>query len=126
MPVNHHFQGGNGIGNQSEKRLHEDLIIEGESKNTRENAMFSADILNQSYTNGKYILVTSAYHMPRAKRCFTKAGLTITPFSVDHQAGPRQYAFDHLFIPNANNFKRWQMLTKEWAGYMAYKSMGYI
>ena len=29
MPVNHHFQGGNGIGNQSEKRLHEDLIIEG-------------------------------------------------------------------------------------------------
>ena len=29
MPVNHHFQGGNGIGNESEKRLHEDLIIEG-------------------------------------------------------------------------------------------------
>ena len=29
MPVNHHFQGGNGIGNSSEKRLHEDLIIEG-------------------------------------------------------------------------------------------------
>ena len=29
MPVNHYFQGGNGIGNQSEKRLHEDLIIEG-------------------------------------------------------------------------------------------------
>ena len=29
MAVNHYFQGGNGIGNQSEKRLHEDLIIEG-------------------------------------------------------------------------------------------------
>ena len=29
MPVNHHFQGGNGIGNESEQRLHEDLIIEG-------------------------------------------------------------------------------------------------
>ena len=29
MPVNHYFQGGNGIGNESEKRLHEDLIIEG-------------------------------------------------------------------------------------------------
>ena len=29
MPVNHHFQGGNGIGNSAEKRLHEDLIIEG-------------------------------------------------------------------------------------------------
>jgi hypothetical protein len=29
MPVNHYFQGGNGIGNDAEKRLHEDLIIEG-------------------------------------------------------------------------------------------------
>ena len=29
MSVNHYFQGGNGIGSDSEKRLHEDLIIEG-------------------------------------------------------------------------------------------------
>ena len=29
MAVNHYFQGGNGIGNTSEKRLYEDLIIEG-------------------------------------------------------------------------------------------------
>lgn len=29
MPVNHYFQGGNGIGNQNEKRLYEDLIVEG-------------------------------------------------------------------------------------------------
>ena len=29
MPVNHYFQSGNGIGNDAEKRLHEDLIIEG-------------------------------------------------------------------------------------------------
>ena len=28
MAVNHHFQGGNGIGNDAEKRLHENLIIE--------------------------------------------------------------------------------------------------
>ena len=29
MPVNHYFQNGNGIGDSNEKRLHEDLIIEG-------------------------------------------------------------------------------------------------
>ena len=28
-PINHHFQGGNGIGNTNEKTLYEDLIIEG-------------------------------------------------------------------------------------------------
>ena len=29
MPVNHYFQGGRGIGNAAEKRLHEDIIVEG-------------------------------------------------------------------------------------------------
>ena len=29
MAVNHYFQGGDGIGNQAEKNLHENLIIEG-------------------------------------------------------------------------------------------------
>jgi hypothetical protein len=29
MPVNHYFQGGQGIGNQAEKTLYEDLIVEG-------------------------------------------------------------------------------------------------
>ena len=29
MPVNHYFSGGKGIGNAAEKRLHEDIIVEG-------------------------------------------------------------------------------------------------
>lgn len=103
----------------------EDLIIESESKNTRENAVNSAKILHKHYNKGEFILVTSAFHMPRAKRCFEKAGLNIIPFSVDQQAGPRKYLLDHLFIPNADNMRRWQMLTKEWMGFMAYKVMGY-
>ena len=28
MPVNHYFQGGMGIGNAAEKRLHEDIVVE--------------------------------------------------------------------------------------------------
>ena len=78
-----------------------DIIIESESKNTRENAVKSAEILNEKYTDGNFLLVTSAIHMPRAKRCFKKAGITVTPFSVDQQAGPRKYTIDHLFIPVA-------------------------
>lgn len=104
----------------------EDLIIESNSKNTYENAVFSSDILNKKYSNGNYLLITSAFHMPRAKRCFKKVGLNITPFSVDHQAGPRKLLVDHLFIPNAQNLSLWQMLIKEWIGFMAYYIMGYI
>ena len=28
MPVNHYFQGGMGIGNAAEQRLHEDIVVE--------------------------------------------------------------------------------------------------
>ncbi len=103
-----------------------DLIIESESKNTRENAVNTAKILNEKYKNGKYILVTSATHMPRAKRCFKKVDMLVTPFSVDHQAGPRKYIFDHLFLPDLDSLRRWKSLTKEWAGFIVYKMNGYI
>jgi len=103
-----------------------DLIIESESKNTRENAVFASKILTEKFINGKYILVTSALHMPRAKRCLQKTKLTVTTLSVDHQAGPRKYIFDHLFIPHVDSLSRWKSLIKEWAGMAAYKLKGYI
>jgi len=103
-----------------------DIIIESESRNTRENAVRSTEILTELYSEGKYLLITSAIHMPRAKRCFIKAGLTVTPFSVDQQAGPREYLIDHLFLPSVDSFVRWNQLFKEWAGYIAYKFAGYI
>jgi uncharacterized SAM-binding protein YcdF (DUF218 family) len=102
-----------------------DIIVESESKNTHENAIESAKILNEQYLDGNYLLVTSAIHMPRAKRCFKKAGLTVTPFSVDQQAGPRKYLLDHLFIPTVDSLVRWQQLIKEWVGFVFYKLAGY-
>jgi uncharacterized SAM-binding protein YcdF (DUF218 family) len=103
----------------------EDLIIESESKNTHENAVNSAAILNKNYPNGQFILITSSLHMPRAKRCFEKVDLDITPFSVDHQAGPRKFLIDHLLIPDVYSLWRWQALIKEWLGFITYKMMGY-
>jgi uncharacterized SAM-binding protein YcdF (DUF218 family) len=104
----------------------QDLIIESESKNTRENAVNSAKILTKKYPHGKFILITSATHMPRAKRCFNKVDISVTPFSVDHQAGPRKFVFDHLFFPNVESFKTWKSLTKEWTGFIVYKLTGKI
>ncbi len=103
-----------------------DLIIESESKNTRENAVKTAEILNEHYPTGKFILLTTASHMPRAKRCFNKVGLKTTPFSVDQKAGPRKFVFDHLFIPSIESLRAWNILTKEWAGLISYKLAGYI
>lgn len=103
-----------------------DLIIESESKNTRENAINTYEILNEKYPNGKFLLITSASHMPRAKRCFNKVALKTTPFSVDQQSGPRKYDPEHLFIPNIESFQSWNLLMKEWAGFITYKLLGYL
>ena len=104
----------------------EDIIIEKEYKNTRENAINTAKILNEDFPDGKYLLVTSGYHMPRAKRCFEKVGIAVTPFSVDHYAGKRKYIFDHLFLPDTNTVAKWETLFHEWVGFVTYKVLGYV
>ncbi|MCO6499525.1 MAG: YdcF family protein [Vicingus serpentipes] len=103
-----------------------DIIVESQSKNTRENAVNAARILNEKFPHGQFVLVTSGYHMPRAKRCFDKVGLTVTPFSVDQYAGKRKYVLDHLFIPSASALAKWDMLFHEWFGYISYTIAGYI
>lgn len=104
----------------------EDIIVEKESKNTRENAVNAAKILNNDFADGKFLLVTSGYHMPRAKRCFEKIGVAVTPFSVDHYAGKRKFIFDHLFLPNTDSIAKWETLFHEWVGFIAYKILGYV
>lgn len=52
--------------------------VEGNSENTAENAEFSADILKRDGIR-RIVLVTHAYHMPRALRVFEQQGLTVIP-----------------------------------------------
>ena len=51
-----------------------DILIENDSRNTYENAVNSAKMLNTSYPNGRLLLVTSAFHMRRSLACFRKTG----------------------------------------------------
>jgi uncharacterized SAM-binding protein YcdF (DUF218 family) len=50
------------------------LIVESESKNTYENALFTKKMIDSLNLNGSFILVTSAIHMPRAMAVFKKVG----------------------------------------------------
>ena len=86
----------------------------------------SDEILKTTYPNGKFILITSALHMPRAKRCFQKVNIPFTPYSVDHQSGPRKFILDHLILPNPESLRAWNALTKEWTGFIVYKLVGNI
>jgi uncharacterized SAM-binding protein YcdF (DUF218 family) len=62
------------------------LIYEGESRNTLENAWLSARLPGVD-PGRRWLLVTSAFHMPRALAVFQKAGWNVTPYPVDFRAG---------------------------------------
>lgn len=102
------------------------IIVESHSKNTRENALFSKPLIDSLNKNGKYLLITSAMHMPRATRCFEKVGIHVTPFSVDRYSGPRKFVFDHVFIPTTGALDGWNVLLHEWLGLVTYKISGYL
>jgi uncharacterized SAM-binding protein YcdF (DUF218 family) len=103
----------------------QDVIIEAESNNTYENAKFSKNILKNNFNGGKFLLITSAFHMRRAVACFNKQEIAVTPYSVDRYSGPRKFQFDHLFIPNAETLFNWDSLIHEVIGYLVYKVAGY-
>ncbi len=103
-----------------------DIITETESRNTRENAVNCAKILNERYPDQEYLLITSAYHMPRAEACFIKAGLPVSTYAVDFRSDENQYTPDQLLLPSVGAMANWEIVVREWVGMMAYAVAGYI
>jgi uncharacterized SAM-binding protein YcdF (DUF218 family) len=104
----------------------EDIIIEGLAKNTHENAVFSANILNKLYPGRPHLVVTSAFHMRRAKACFDKAGLNTAMFSTDFYGFERKFTPNILLVPSSDALTKWEILIKEIIGTLTYKIIGYI
>jgi len=102
------------------------LVTEQESKNTYENAVFTKKTLDSLKIDGNFLLVTSAYHMPRAMAVFRKAGYkNLTPYITNRSSGVRRFTFDHLFIPNPGTLFAFEFLIHEWIGFIIYKIKGY-
>ena len=59
------------------------VIFESQSRNTAENASMTREIL-ASAPRGTWILVTSAFHMPRAVGVFRENGWQVFPYPVDY------------------------------------------
>jgi uncharacterized SAM-binding protein YcdF (DUF218 family) len=102
-----------------------DVLTEEQSRNTRENAVYTAKIL-QDKTYSNLLLITSASHMRRANGCFKKVGLNCDIYPTDYYSGARKYNFDHLFIPNARTLFNWNAFIHELFGIITYKVFGYI
>ena len=104
----------------------EDILIESESRNTHENALFTKRLLDSNKINGKYLLITSAFHMRRSVACFKKVGLMVKPYSTDRFSGPMKFELDFLFLPKIEAISDWELLIHEMTGYFIYKIAGYL
>ncbi|KAA0125748.1 YdcF family protein [Methylobacterium sp. P1-11] len=99
------------------------LILENRSRNTRENAAFSAALV-QPKSGERWLLVTSAWHMPRAVGCFRQAGFTVDAFPVDYRTrGWSDVAHVHGFA--SDGLLQFDLAVKEWIGLIAYRLSGY-
>ncbi len=96
----------------------ERIVIENDSRNTYENATFTKAILKPT-PEDRWVLVTSAYHMPRSVGVFRKVGYDVVPYPVDFRTrdeGDVYRPFDSL----AAGLQRTDLATKEWIGLVAY------
>jgi len=104
-----------------------DILIEDKSRNTRENALLSSQLLSVSNAyDSPYLLITSAFHMRRARACFHKVGLQVDTFAVDFRSDEHKFTPDVLIIPNSAAIGQWEIVIREMLGMLAYKISGYI
>jgi uncharacterized SAM-binding protein YcdF (DUF218 family) len=102
----------------------ERLTTERRSRNTQENAEFSKAIANPR-AGERWLLVTSAYHMPRSVGLFRKAGFAVEPYPVDWRVGRDG---DHLrfSVVAIEGLERTDIAVREWIGLIAYWATGKI
>jgi len=105
----------------------DEVILESESRNTHENALNTFEILkNLGQETKPVVLLTSAYHMRRAKACFEKIGLDVIPYSAESPSNKRLFTLDHLLLPSASALAEWNVLIHEWMGFISYILVGYV
>jgi uncharacterized SAM-binding protein YcdF (DUF218 family) len=100
------------------------LIIEGQSRNTYENALRSKPIWDaRGFRSG--LLVTSAFHMPRALAVFRHVGFAVEPAAADFHGGPVLEGGPLAFLPDAAALAASSLALKEWLGLLVYRLRGW-
>ncbi|HEU0117212.1 MAG TPA: YdcF family protein [Alphaproteobacteria bacterium] len=98
----------------------ERMVFEDKSRNTYENATKSFELLHPAPTEN-WLLVTSAWHMPRSMECFRKAGWNVYPAPTDYMSSgvmswkPEFNFSEHIFKLN--------IAVHEYYGLISYKLM---
>jgi len=101
---------------------HDRIAAEEQARNTIENAVFSRLVANPK-PGERWLLVTSAYHMPRAMAVFRAAGFPVEAYPVDWRTrGPIDMV--RPFASLGDGLRRTDTAVHEWAGLLAYRLTG--
>ena len=91
--------------------------------NTAQEAIEIRRNLNQINSSSEILLVTSAFHMKRAKKLFERQGLLVHPFPVDFKASRvSEWQSPYKWIPNAKSLSRSSNALRELLGRIMYRS----
>lgn len=96
--------------------------FEDKSRNTAENAAFAKALLKPK-PGERWLLITSAFHMPRAVGCFRKAGFDVVAYPVDYRT-VGSHDLNSLFPFATFGLSLTDVGVKEWIGLVAYYASG--
>ena len=102
----------------------EAIFLEGSSRNTRENAVYSKHIID-SIKCETALLVTSAAHMPRAVAAFRAVGINVVPVSTDVRVTYNGGLSLLALLPDANALYMTSDAIREWIGQKVYAWQGW-
>ncbi len=100
------------------------LVLEDQSRNTYENAQFTREMVKPQ-PGEVWLLVTSAFHMPRSMGLFRKAGFDVVAWPTDYRTSGREYpglAQDNF----SDSLLNTTVAIREWIGLFAYRLTGRI
>jgi len=101
----------------------EAIVVDNESRNTYENSRYTERLLKSAGAEDpSVLLVTSAWHMPRARGNFAKTSLKVVPAACDFSAFGTYHGTKRWYdwvLPSADSLMRSSVMFKEWLGKLA-------
>ena len=102
----------------------ERLVLEGQSRSTAENATMTREMLGAD-DDGALVLITSAFHMPRATAFFRAAGVSVVSWPTDYRStGNEPFRIDPTNPPE--NLLTTTTAIREWIARLIYSTLGQI
>jgi uncharacterized SAM-binding protein YcdF (DUF218 family) len=106
---------------QGELALRQRVFVDERSRTTWENAVEARALLAPEGLE-HILLVTHAFHMPRAVHAFERVGFAVTPAPMGLRSPPRPRLRD--FLPSAHALEESTLALHEWLGLAWYKAAG--